>query len=116
MSRATVCQFREPGLHYLSHRREVRSIEVIPASEEFSHEVRSLSSSEDGRRELRNVSSIFARRRGYVDTGGIQRACDLLSMSYAAGEIRRSRYFFVRHLSSVGRILSNAGVRAGIPR
>lgn len=115
LSCATVLKSREPDLHHLSHRREIRSLEIFSAPEELSHEVRALTASKYGERELRNLPPAVEGRRGFVDSRGIQCAHHLLSMSHTARAIRRPRYFFMRHLSSDGRLCAYTGICAGVP-
>ena len=45
---------------------------------------------------LRDLSSTFAWRRGDVNSGGLQRSYNLLSLSHAERKVGRARYFFLR--------------------
>ena len=116
LSRAAVHKFRKPDLYYLPYRREVGSTETVSAPAKLSHEVRSCATRCDGQRQLRHLPSTCARGRSDGHSFRVQCAHNLLSMSYAASAIRRPRYFFVRHLSSVGRLCAHAGSHAGVSR
>jgi hypothetical protein len=60
------------------------------------------------------MSSAFTWRRSAFNTCGIQRPRDLLSLPHSARAIERSRYIFVRSLSSVRWLFPDAGIRTSI--
>src|SRR5690349_17726787 len=62
------------------------------------------------------MSSRIARRGRDVDPIQFQCAHDVLALSHSPRAVGRSRYFILRHMSSVGRLLAHARNDAGISR
>ena len=85
-------------------------LKAVSAIEQLQHEIRSRAPRENGQRWLRYLSSTFAWRRGAVDSGGIQRAYHLLSMSQPATRSQATGTFLPA-VSAINRVVMSARAR-----